>query len=205
MPGSKEKLDALLGISSDKSIDDVLADLDKDTETKLNETVQSIGEAVKESAKEIDEKVQEYSDNKEQLTSKEEQEIAQNIKKNLDNIDELVALSKNIIKHLYTNIVSTDLIDPEIIQAAASFIESTRANISEYLDIYKERQKFFEKIQFEAVKHQHNLEILERKYELEAKRNANANSGMLSGSAENLQVFDQTKLIRMLNDVETGN
>ena len=108
------------------------------------------------------------------------------------------------IKHLYTNIISTDLIDPEIVQAAASFIETTRANISEYLEIYKERQKFFEKIQFEAIKHQHNLEILERKYELEAKRMSSSNSGILSANAENLQVFDQTKLIRMLNDVEDG-
>lgn len=195
MPGSKEKLDTLLGIASDKSIEDVLAELDTESA--------SIGEAVKESAEQIDKDIKEMTENKSQLTFNEQFKIDENISKNLDNINELIELSKNVIKHLYTNIISTDLIDPELIQAAASFIESTRANISEYLAIYKDRQKFYEKIHLEMLKHKNNLEILEKKYELEAKKLANGN--MLDGTAENLQSYDQTKLVKLLRDVEEGN
>lgn len=51
----------------------------------------------------------------------------------LREVEDLITLSKQLFKHLYENIVSSDLIDSELIEAAAKMLESVHVNIGEFL------------------------------------------------------------------------
>lgn len=51
----------------------------------------------------------------------------------LREVEDLITLSKQLFKHLYENIISSDLIDSELIEAAAKMLESVHVNIGEFL------------------------------------------------------------------------
>lgn len=190
MPSPKEKLNSILGISPDQGIDSYLDDLET--------TTAEVNTEVKKTFQEIDKSIADLQNNPEADAQWKLDTVAR-LRDNLKGIDELVSLSTNLIKHLYTNIISTDLIDPELIEAAANLIKATHDNIAEYIDLYKDREKFYERIQLEMLKHKNNLELLNKKYELESRKL----SDPLSADPENLQTFDQDKIIRMLKDMES--
>ena len=192
MPGPREKLNSLLGISPDGDIDSFLSDLETTTaevDTEVRETVSKIDKDV------------EALKGDGQLSEQQKVDILAKIGDNLKGIDELITLSTNLIKHLYTNIVSTDLIDAEVVDSAANLIAATHDNVAEYISLYRDREQFYEKVQLALLKHRHNLEYLERKYELEEKlRKAKADA--LSAEPENLHTFDQEKIVQMLKQVD---
>lgn len=64
----------------------------------------------------------------------------------LREVEDLIELSKKLFKHLYENIISSDLIDSELIEAAAKMLESVHVNIGEFLQLYRDKQRFAEKI-----------------------------------------------------------
>ena len=61
-------------------------------------------------------------------------------------IEELISLSKKLFKHIYENIISSDLLDSELIESAAKMLESVHINIAEFISMYRDKQKFIEKI-----------------------------------------------------------
>lgn len=189
MPSPKEKLNTLLGISPDQGIDTYLDDLETTT-SEVNTEVQKTFD-------EIDKSIHDLQTSPEKDTQWKLDTI-EKLRDNLKGIDELISISTNLIKHLYTNIISTDLIDPELVEAAANLIKATHDNITEYIGLYKDREKFYERIQLEMLKHKNNLELLNRKYELESRKV----SDTLSADPENLQTFDQDKIIKMLKDMD---
>jgi hypothetical protein len=192
MPGPREKLNSLLGISPDGNIDSFLADLET--------TTAEVDSEVRETVSKIDKDVEALKGDG-QLSEQQKVDILAKIGDNLKGIDELITLSTNLIKHLYTNIVSTDLIDAEVVDSAANLIAATHDNVAEYITLYRDREQFYEKVQLALLKHRHNLEYLERKYELEEKlRKAKADA--LSAMPENLQTFDQEKIVQMLKQVD---
>lgn len=189
MPSPKEKLNSLLGISPDQGIDSYLDDLET--------TTSEVDTEVKKTFEEIDKSIQDLQTGPEQDSQWKLDTIGR-LRDNLKGIDELISISTNLIKHLYTNIISTDLIDPELVEAAANLIKATHDNITEYIGLYKDREKFYERIQLEMLKHRNNLELLNKKYELESRKM----SDPLSADPENLQTFDQDKIIKMLKDMD---
>lgn len=64
----------------------------------------------------------------------------------LREVEEMIDLSKQLFKHIYENIVSSDLLDSELIEAAAKMLESVHVNIGEFLQLYRDKQRFAEKI-----------------------------------------------------------
>lgn len=79
-----------------------------------------------------------------------------------------------MFQHVVNNITSSDLLDPELVHAAASFLESIHLNVAEFISIYKAKTKFVEKIkvmvfqqqqriELAELKHKHNLELLREK------------------------------------------
>lgn len=51
----------------------------------------------------------------------------------LREVEEMIDLSKQLFKHIYENIVSSDLLDSELVEAAAKMLESVHVNIGEFL------------------------------------------------------------------------
>ena len=166
---SKAKLDAALGISPDKSIDDFLNSLSIENDSAKN-AVDKIDASVKNEVQSIDNEIKAIAsfngaeDESKKLISM----IA--IDKSLNNIDELISISKEVIKHIYENIACTELIDSELIHAAAAFIESCHLNIKEYIDLYKDRLKFYDKVQMEMLQQKHKKELLDYKHKLDMEK-----------------------------------
>jgi len=51
-----------------------------------------------------------------------------------------------MFKHIYSGIIATDLIDSELVGAAAKMLESIHINIKEFIDMYKDRQRYVDKV-----------------------------------------------------------
>jgi len=199
---SKAKLDAALGISPDKSIDDFLDSLSMENGSAKN-AVDKIDSSVKSEVENIDASIKALSvpsvdsDEVEEYDRKLMSLVA--IDSSLKNIDELINISKDVIKHIYENISCTELIDSELIQAAASFIESCHLNIKEYIDLYKDRLKFYDKVRIEMLQQKHRIEVLREKYRLEKeKKEAEAVDVTPTGT----MIFDHDKII---NDLKNQN
>ena len=170
---SKAKLDAALGISPDKSIDDFLQSLTIENDSAKN-AVQKIDQSVKNEVENIDKAIIDLNNSAYENEGDRLLSIVK-IDDSLKNIDELINISKDVIKHIYENIVCTELVDSELIHAAAAFIESCHLNVKEYIDLYKDRLKFYDKVKFEMLQQKHKKELLEYKHKLDMeKKNSDA-------------------------------
>jgi len=164
---AKQKLDEILGIGSSETIDDFMKDLSTDTE-KAKDTAEKIDEAVKAEANNIDKQLEKCLDKSVDFNEKDLS--LKNIKNGLNNIDSLIETSKVIVTQIYQNIVQTDIIDSELVRSAAAFIEAEHLLIKEYIDLYKARLKFYEKIELENLTQKHRLELLQEKHRLEMEK-----------------------------------
>ena len=82
----------------------------------------------------------------------------------LKEIEGLISEAKEVFLHIKDNIVSTDLIDSELIQGAAKFLEAMHVNIAEFISIYKQKSKFVEKIKLMIFQQQQRIELAELKH-----------------------------------------
>lgn len=191
---AKAKLDAALGISSNSSIDDFLNSLSMENDSAKN-AVNKIDDTVKEEVSTIDNAIKDMSINSD-YNKKTMSLIA--IETSLKNIDELISISKEVIKHIYENIVCTELVDSELIHAAAAFIESCHLNVKEYIDLYKDRLKFYDKVRFEMLQQQNRLQVLREKHKLDMEKK---DSNAVEVPAD-MMTFDHDKII---NDLKKNN
>lgn len=207
---SKEKLDTLLGISEGKSLDDFLDSLSVE-EGSTKEALDKIDNKMKSTIKEIDLKINPVDLPKttsniqkpEEILPKQVNDVSfadlKNLEKNFEEIKNLVDITKNIIAHLYNNVVSTDLIDTELVNSTATLIEIAHRNIKEYIELYRDRMKFYDKIRLEYIQHEHKKEIMSMKhsYELE-KISKSSEKNAVDVTPENMVAFSQEDIIKKL-------
>ena len=103
-----------------------------------------------------------------------------------------------MIKHIYENIVCTELVDSELIHAAAAFIESCHLNVKEYIDLYKDRLKFYDKVQFEMLQQKHRRELLEIRQKLE--REKMERNSPIDVTPTGMKTFNQEDIINALKN-----
>jgi len=131
--------------------------------------------------------------------------------KSLTEIDSLIEVAKQVITHVYTVVTSSDLLDAPTLTAAANLIKETRNLVQEHLEIQKSQRDFLNQIQMEQIKHQHQLELMEKKYELErlkfqAKNPPMANQNVPSQppqggtGAGGLKSYSSADMMRMLDE-----
>ena len=192
---SKSKLDAALGISPDKSIDDFLESLTIENDSAKN-AVQKIDDSIKNEVESIDKAIGALNSSACQDESERLLSIVK-IDDSLKSIDELISISKEVIKHVYENITCTELVDSEMIHAAAAFIESCHLNIKEYIDLYKDRLKFFDKVKFEMLQQKHKKELLDYKHKLDMEK---LDAKAVDVTPEGMVEFDQDKIIEALKN-----
>ena len=84
-------------------------------------------------------------------------------------IEDMIELSKKLFKHIYNNIITSDLLDSELIESAAKMLESIHINIAEFLEMYREKQRFIEKIKLMIFQQEQRKELmlLKHKYDME--------------------------------------
>lgn len=156
----KEKLDKALGIDSSSSIDEFLSLISTENDN-AEKSIKAIDDTIKETITEVDNEI---------ATSPQNGLSIKNIEANLNGINELISVSKDIIRQIYNVISSSDLMDPEIIASAATFIEACHSNIKEWIDLYKDRIRFVDKVKFEMLQQQHKKELIQFKHDLEMEK-----------------------------------
>ena len=144
MESTKQKIDKLLGIQDDSSIDDFLNDLTKDNQT-VSASMSEITSEIKEDLQKVDEQLGLVSDNGSNSIL-----VLSDIAKSMKEVEELISLSKLMFKHIYENIVSSELCDSELIGSTAKMLEAIHINISEFINLYKDKERFIEKIKIMA-------------------------------------------------------
>lgn len=165
---TKEKIDQALGISCGKNMDQMLDELSLDSD-EIQKTLDGFDGTLKTELENIDKKALEL-----QQGVGNGMLVISDMTASLKEIERLVDEAKQIFFHIKENIVSTDLIDSELIQGAAKFLEAVHVNIAEFISIYKQKSKFVEKvklmifnqqqkIELANLKHKQNLELLEAK------------------------------------------
>lgn len=51
----------------------------------------------------------------------------------LKEVEDMIGLSKRMFKHIADSILTTDLVDSELVQAASKLLESIHINIAEFI------------------------------------------------------------------------
>ncbi len=198
---AKQKLDEILGIGSSETIDDFMKDLSTDTE-KAKDTAEKIDEAVKAEANNIDKQLEKCLDKSVDFNEKDLS--LKNIKNGLNNIDSLIETSKVIVTQIYQNIVQTDIIDSELVRSAAAFIEAEHLLIKEYIDLYKARLKFYEKIELENLTQKHRLELLQEKHRLEMEKILSQSVDATKPADNNMVSYNFDDLTQKIPDEESN-
>lgn len=164
MKSTKQKLDEVLGIKDDQSIDDFLDDISLNAE-QLSSTFESVSEQVKSDLTNVDTKLAEINSGNQTDIQLAMNDLASSMKE----VEDLVVLSKQMYKHIYENFCSSDLLDSELIGAAAKLLESIHINVKEFIDMYRERQRNIERLQQQQAKFEHDvfMENLKHKHAME--------------------------------------
>ena len=180
---NKDRLNELLGIKDGQSFDDYMNEGMSDmseTQSVIDQTSKLIQET-KDKSSEMDDQlnhqIEVIDQGKLQIQSMDENGSASqridtmvNVENAFKSIEDLVDTTKQMIANVYGIISSCDVLDSETVSAAASLIGETRQLIGEYTSLYKQRVKFFDQVKMEQLKQQHKIELLERKYQLDAEK-----------------------------------
>lgn len=189
----QEKLDAIFGITGGKSVDDFLDSLSLDTE-KINDAMLSIDGSFKEQVESIESIQLSASASMPLLDMK-------SMEHSLSEIESIVNLAKDVMQHVAQSILATPLIDSEAVQAYSKLMESIHISIAEFIQVYKDKQNFINKIKFAMFDQQQKKDLLLYKHQL-ALDLMKAKEGPKSIEADsiNTQAWSQEKVTKMLND-----
>lgn len=192
---SKQKIDQILGIQDDQSIDSFLDSLSQETD-EISSTFSSIDEKVKENMLMIDTNINDIQ------TGKSDSVLAlKNMDLSMKEVEDLINLSKNLFKHVYENIVSSDLLDSELIAASAKMLESVHINIAEFLQMYRDRQRFIEKIKIMVFQQEQKKELLMLKHKLDMEK-ATLKNDQNTIDAENVMAYNIEEITRLMHQNE---
>jgi hypothetical protein len=215
---TKERLDSLLGITEGKTIDDFLDNISVENNSAQN-AIEAIDKEIKSNIKKIDKRIAPLKNQKLEIpkttisVKKSEEKTSsspvslmdlKNLETNFSEISNLVEITKSIITHLYNNVVSTDLIDTELVNATATLIEIAHRNIKEYIDLYKDRMRFYDKVRLEYIQTENKKELIRLKHDLEMER-IQKEGGPMEVHPENLVTFSQEDIIKSLAEAEKKN
>lgn len=192
---SKEKLNELLGIKDDQDIDSFLDDLTKQTDS-ISSTFSNIDENVKANIQQIDNNLSAI-----QTKSCDTILTLKNMDLSMKEIEEMIDLSKKLFKHIYNNVITSDLIDSELIESAAKMLESIHINIAEFLEMYRERQRFIEKIKLMVFQQEQRKELMLLKHKLDMEK-LQAKAEPLSAETEDSVPYCIEDIVRIIHNEE---
>ncbi len=80
----------------------------------------------------------------------------------------------------------------------SKLIEATHLTVSEYINLFKDRLAFYDKVRFEAIKHKNDMEKIKYKHDLDMEK-LNAKSGpAVEVTNNNTNAFSQEDVIKMI-------
>lgn len=191
----EEKLDAIFGITGGKTVDDFLNDLKLETD-QISATMENIDQTVKDQINQLDNSQLRLASGSSEITLE-----LSNMEISLKSIEDMVVLSKNVLKHVADSILATPLIDSEAVQAYSKLMESIHVNINEFISIYKSKMDFVNKIKFSLFQQQQKKDLMIFKHNLEMEK-IKVKDGPKIVEAENMssREWNQEQITKMLDE-----
>lgn len=131
----------MLGIKEGGTIDDFLNDLQMETD-QVSATLSTLNNGMKQTVEDIDKSITNLSCN----VGENSVLTMTQVDNSLGELRDLIDISKKVIMHVYESVITTDLVDSELIGAMAKLIEATHINIADYIDLYKQRVAYYDKL-----------------------------------------------------------
>lgn len=122
-----------------------------------------------------------------------------NIESNLTELKDLIDISKKVIMHVYESVITTDLVDSELIGALAKLIEATHINIADYIGLYRQRVSFYDKMKMMAYQQQQKIELMRIKHELDMKK---IESKSIQAQPEGMVSYTYEDISKIVNDTD---
>ena len=192
----QEKLDAIFGITGGKTVDEFLDSLTLES-GNVQKTMNTIDQNVKDQISQLD--ACQVSIQTGQTTDV-LLDIA-TMNKSLKEIEDMVSLSKDILNHVAQSILATTLIDSEAVQAYSKLLESIHLNIVEFIQVYKDKQNFIDKIKFALFTQQQKKELMLYKHNLEIEKLKLKNGpNSVEPDSVTTRQWNQEDITRMLNE-----
>lgn len=114
---------------------------------------------------------------------------------------ELIDTSKSVLLHVSNSILATPLIDSEAVQAYSKLMESIHITMAEFIQLYRDKQNFINKIKYSIFDQRQKKDLLRYKHEL-ALEMIKAKEGPKSIDADaistNSQSWSQEDVIKQL-------
>ena len=193
---STDKINAVLGITGGKSVDEFLDGLSLDTEA-IHETLGAIDDQVQTSLQNIDQAASNIQSQSEQGSSILE---IKNIDLSLREVEDMISLSKKMFKHIAESILTTDLVDSELVQAASKLLESIHINIAEFIQLYRSKQQFVDKIKVMIFQQEQKKELMLLKHKLDLEKLSKKDAGDPKAvEAEGMVSYSQESIIKAMN------
>lgn len=189
----QEKIDAVLGITGGKSIDEFLDGLSLDND-KIESTMQTIDSTVKSELSSMPDCTSNMTSI--QLSSMEE---------SLSRIEDMVDLSKSVLRHVAESILATPLIDSEAVQAYSKLMESIHINIAEFVTLYKDKQNFVNKIRYAMFQQEQKKELMLMKHKLDLEKIKAKDVNSIDANVVDVNSWTQEQIIKALEQNEEND
>lgn len=190
---SKEKIDKLLGIENNQSIDDFLDDISLDVD-KLSASFDNIQEDVQQNIKNVDNKIKEINSG----SILEINDLTMSMKE----IEDMIVLSKKMFKHIYENIISSDLLDSELISAASKLLESIHINIAEFISFYKDKQRYIDRVKIMVFQQEQKKELMILKHQQDLEKLKYRNESEQIDENANNVTYSFEEVLKGISDYE---
>lgn len=203
METTKEKIDRALGLTSGQSIDDFLDNMALDA-SKASQAMDSISEEVHDSLAAVDDQLQDFQKNPSSSLT-----IA-DLDASMKEIEDLIVMSKAIFKHIYENIVSSELIDSELIGSTSKMLESIHINIAEFIGLYRDKMKFVEKVKMMLFQQNLKKELMDKKHQqdlekMKLKAESNVVDATVNPSSLSMSQEDAVKMLSKMSGDQLDN
>lgn len=199
---STDKINAVLGITGGKSVDEFLDGLSLDTEA-IHETLGAIDDQVQTSLQSIDQAASKIQSQSEEGSSILE---IKNIDLSLREVEDMISLSKKMFSHIAESILTTDLVDSELVQAASKLLESIHINIAEFIQLYRSKQQFVDKIKVMIFQQEQKKELmlLKHKLDLEKIQAKGDKEDPNVVEAEGMVSYSQESIVKAMNKYDVN-
>lgn len=183
-----KKIDEALGIDN---VQELLKDLD--IEKEVNDLTE-IESQMKENVDIIDSQIQQYNE-----TGLKSINVTE-LNSSLNEIKDLIMISKDTIQKVYDSIADSELIDSELVGSLSKLIESSHLAVKEYVDIFKDRVAFYDKVRLEAIKNQYKIQQMDHKHELDMQKLEKTSKKDAMPMNSQMAAFSQEEIIKNLED-----
>ena len=190
---TKQKLDEILGIQSDQSVDDFLNELQvEDMPSEVPEAMDEIKDKVAENIELLDNQLSSL-----QTAGTNGPVLMKDLDSTMCEIEELISLSKKMFKHVYESICSSDLIDSELVSSISKLLEGIHINIAEFISLYKDKQRYVDKVRLMIFQQEQRKELMNIKHQQEIEKiKLKQQDNVVDADGDS--VYNQDYVIKML-------